>query len=124
MKTILIAIILMAGNAFAQPTAKIGMISKTVATAGTPERVSATNLYARCIHFQAASTNTGLAYLGTSSASALAGAGMVLAKGSLTVPATDLAVCPHDWRGPRVNLYDFWANTAVNGEEVNVFYVE
>ncbi len=105
-------------------TAKIGMIAKTVASNATPERLSSTNLLVRCAHIQAVSTNTGLAFAGTSVSNAVSGQGWTLARGSLSVPATDLSLCPVDLRGPKINLYDIFIGVAVNGEKVVAYYIE
>lgn len=124
MKYLIIATIvtLASFKALAQ-SAVMGAVTKTVTTAGTPERLSANDLYVRCVHLQAVSTNTGIAFVGTSLANAVSGTAYALVKGSATVPATQVSFCPMS-AGPRINLKDIWVGVATNGDKVVALYVE
>lgn len=115
---------LMSFNLYAQ-TAKIGVLNKTVTTAGTAERLSSTDLIVRMAEIQAASDNTGLMFIGTSSSTASAANGIALTKGTATVPSGVLEIGNmSNQSGPRVNLKDIWVDSATNGDQVNVLYVE
>lgn len=109
---------------FAQ-SAKIGMINKTVAASGTPEALSSSDLYVRKVRIAAASDNTGLVFVGTSTSNATAANGITLTKGAATVPGTvfefgDMS----NSAGPKINLKEIFVGVATNGDQANVFYVE
>ena len=123
---LMIILLLLSLNCFANPIARFGGISKTVTTAGTPERASATALLVRQACFQCSGANTGTTcFVGATSALTLAATGIVLVKPTATIP--DALVCFGDLSngsGPRLDLNSFWVNVATNGDEVNVFYIE
>lgn len=117
--------IVLGRNAFAQ-TAFVGQIHKTVASAGTPERVSATDLLVRKAWFVYSFSNTGTTgYVGNSAANAVAAKGLVLVKPTATVPSQPVEIgdLGHN-AGPRFNLKEIWVDSSSNGDEVNVFYIE
>ena len=121
---LLLIVLLLPIMSFAQ-TAKIGMLSVTIDSNSSPERLSETDLIVRRAQIIGASNNSGLIFIGTSAASAVAANGVTLTKGTVTIPGTiflvgDLA----NNSGSKVNLKDIWAGAASNGDKVNVFYVE
>lgn len=123
MKLLILALLLPL-SVFAQ-TAKIGMVNKTVAASSTPERLIDTDLLVRKFRVAAASTNTGLIFMGSSVATATAANGITLNKGSATVPGTVLEFGGlENNSGPKINLKDIYVGVATNGDKVNVFYIE
>lgn len=121
-----IALMFVSLSAFAQPVAIFGSISKTVTTAGTPERLSATSIPVKQVCLQCSSANSGTTcFFGASSAGALAATGVTLVKPTASIP--DALVCFGDLgnnSGPKLDLTNIWVNVATNGDEVNAFYVE
>lgn len=96
------------------------LFKKTVAAAGTPERLSAVSLPALEVFIQPVSTNTGAVFLGDSSVSATKGIHFVAPQANTQIPT--LALSSILLRQP-VDLHDIWIDAAVNSEGVNVFYL-
>lgn len=87
--------------------------AKTVAVAGTAERLSATRLKARWVHIQAKTGNTGQIYHGASTVSSSIGQELSRLEGFMYPPIKD--ECAYD-------LHTIWINAGVNGEGANVLY--
>jgi len=117
-------ILLISFGAHAQ-SAKLGTLSVTIDASGTPEVISTAALYVREAYISAASSNTGLIYIGVSGATATADAGTTLTKGSGTLVGSVLKLGDlSNGASPKINLADIWAGAATNADRVNVFYVE
>lgn len=111
-------------NLYAQ-TARVGMINKAVASSGTPEALTTSDLLVRKFRMAAASDNTGLIFIGTSAATATAANGITLVRGTAAVPGTVLEFGGlENNSGPKINLKDIYVGVATNGDQVNVLYVE
>jgi hypothetical protein len=119
-------LMLLSTSVFAQPVAIFGSISKTVTTAATPERLSATSVLVKQVCLQCSFANSGnTCYFGASSAGALAATGVALVKPTSAIP--DALVCFGDLgnnSGPKLDLKNIWVNVATNSDEVNAFYIE
>lgn len=111
-------------NLYAQ-TARVGMINKAVASSGTPEALTTSDLLVRKFRLAAASDNTGLIFIGTSVTTATAANGITIVKGTAIVPGTVLEFGGlENNSGPKINLKDIFVGVATNGDQVNVLYVE
>lgn len=93
------------------------MAAVTVATAGTRQQISASNLYALSVAIQAKKANTGKIYVGDSSVSSTRG--HELAAGETYI--VDGQGKPNSLE--EVNLADLYVDAQTNGEGVNVTYV-
>ena len=115
--------LLLTTNLYAQ-SAKIGMIHKTVTTAGTPLALSSTDILVRKVWFAYSASNTGaIGYVGNSVTNAVAARGIPVVKATASIAAPILTMeAPAP--GPKLNLADIWVNVATNGDEVNAFYIE
>lgn len=123
---LLLLLTLLATNVYAQPTAIVGQIHKTVATAGTPLQLSSTALYVKYVCLQCSFANTGTScYVGNSAANAEAAKGLAMSKPTATVSAQP--ICFGDLNnaaGPKINLAGLWVDVATSADEVNAFYIE
>lgn len=122
----LILSLLLTSTAFAQPAALFGSISKTVTTAGTPEVLSANDLFVKVVCMQCSVANSGnFCYFGASQALAASATAVTMVKPTASIP--DALVCFGDMAnnsGPKLNLKAIWVNVATSGDEVNAFYIQ
>lgn len=95
--------------------------SKTVTTAGTRVQVSTSATYVTSIYFEALGTNTGYIYVGDSSVSSTVHIARLSAGQSFTI-AVD--VTTGHGVGSELNLSDYWVDSSVNGEKVQVTYLQ
>ena len=86
-------------------------LAKTVTSAGTAERLDASDRLVRCVAVRAKPANTGSIYIGDA-----------------TVSSSDPGVSPGDRldvRGdPYLNLFDIFIDADTNGEGVDVWYLD
>jgi hypothetical protein len=80
--------------------------SKTVTTAGTPERLSATHVYVKSVLIYGLNTNTDVAFADL--ADAAPANGVNNAPVEIKPPSADMLV----------DLYDIWVDVVVSGEGV------
>ena len=92
----------------------------TVATAGTEQQVSTSEIPITTIVFTADPTNTGYIYVGDSSVSSTRAA-MVLAAGQAGSMSQDMGGLAG---GDEYYLSDLWVDTSVNGNKVYVSYIK
>ena len=105
-------------------SAKVGMISKTVTSAGTPLVLSSADILVRKVWFAYSASNTGsIGYVGNSAANAVAATGIPIVKATATIAAPILTIEP-PIGGPKLNLADIWVDVATSGDEINAFYIE
>ncbi len=92
----------------------------TVTTAGTPVQISATSIWVRSCIIQSKASNTGLIYMGPTSADALAASGHALINpGDLVSLQGDI----HHARNIQLDLSGIWINSSVDGEKAIVTYL-
>lgn len=100
------------------------ILTKTVTTAGTEIAVSSTDLYVTTVYFEALSTNTGVIFVGDLNVTSTlymtrlaAGAGFSLSVPSPIMPGSSSG-------GNELNLKHLYVDCSVNGEKVQVSYLQ
>jgi hypothetical protein len=99
---------------------------KTVASAGTPERLTATRTPAQSVLIQVVTTNTGDMYIGTSaSMDPTDGTDMVAVLSNPTADAQppSFSLTAND-AANGIDLSEIWIDSEISGEEVLVSYLE
>lgn len=103
-------------------------LSKTVTTAGTRVRVSATDLVYRACVVQVKRGNTGLIYIGGPTVSSTAGHELIAPAANTPLAQFSLSGVEHGGGNApqdiKVNLKDVWIDSSVNGEGVNLTCVK
>jgi hypothetical protein len=91
---------------------------KTVASAGTAERLTNRDIYVPAVLIQGISTNGGDVYLGDEKVSSTNG---------IELDASDtivLSAYQMGWADEKINLYRIWIDADSDDEGVNVMYME
>ena len=94
------------------------LLAKTVAVAGTRDRLSASSVPVAQAFIQAKSGNTGKIYIGDNTVASTVCAELGIPQSGMLLPA--LRVAPS--RATSVNLTDIYIDSQVSGEGVNVWY--
>ena len=101
-----------------KPGLKPNQKRKAVGAAGTAEQIEGTSTEASYFTIQAAATNTGVIYVGTSDVSATLCMAVLDSGQSISIGLPREL----DGNGSKFNLSDFWIDSSVSGEEVNIGY--
>jgi hypothetical protein len=116
LKKLILLITLLSSFAFATTPVNV---TKTVTTAGTEIQVSTGAQKPASIYFEALGTNTGYVYVGVAAVSSTAYIARLSAGQGFAIAS--------DSGGNRVGgdlvLSDYWVDTSVNGEKVQVTYL-
>lgn len=114
----ILLVLLMSVTSFAQVT-PVNTV-KTVTTAGTEVRVSTGNERPSSIYFEALGTNTGYIYVGLSTVSSTVYIARLSAGQGFSISADSTGSAR---LGADLKLSDYWVDSSVNGEKVQVTYL-